>query len=119
MKILLIAFALLLFPLYLNAQDAKMLARGSGPVKTETREFPPSELHDVKLDMYDGGLTFTVANITYTYQPNFDSVPAKIAASATLLSELRLATKVLVEVELPSRDHVYSQFFVLQFDSLK
>jgi hypothetical protein len=115
MKILLIAFALLLFPLYLNAQDAKMLARGSGPVKTETREFPPSELHDVKLDMYDGGLTFTVANITYTYQPNF----AKIAASATLLSELRLATKVLVEVELPSRDHVYSQFFVLQFDSLK
>ena len=119
MKASLIALALFLTCFCLHGEELNPPTPKRVEIKTEIREFKPTELHDVKLDLSDASLSFTVGTTTYTYTPTFDSDAAKIAACATLLSELRHATKLLVTVKLPSADQVYSQFFVLQFDSLK
>ena len=89
-------------------------------IKTETREFRPDELHDIRLNMEVGGLSFTVGKTTYTYSPNyFQQRQETIAASATLLSELRHATKLFVKVPLPVGEQADIWDIVLQFDSLK
>jgi hypothetical protein len=125
MKTSLIAIIALMFLPFLKAAEpaAPMVASGEG--KIEKREFLVSELRDIRLDMDDGALSFTVEKTTYTYQPSLStgtySAPRseKIAVGATFLSELRHASRVIVEVSPSSGDRVYTQFMTLQFDSIR
>jgi len=123
-KTFLITILTLTFPLFLKAAETTP-ANTPREIKTETREIRIFDLQDIRLDMSDGSVSFLVKDTTYTYQPNLDSgthvasQSEKIAVGATFLSELRHASKVIVSVEVPSSDHIYTPFMTLQADVIK
>ncbi len=98
---------------------ARLNAQAPLPMKAEVRELRPSDLRDIRLDFSQGWLTMTSGKVQYTYNPISEDLPGRIAACEALLSELRRGNKLLVTVDLPARDHVYTDFFIVQFDSLK
>ena len=88
-------------------------------IRGEKVEFAVSAIHDLQLHTFDGKISFMVENTSYVLDSPAGKDTNKLIASAALLSEIRLATRLSFEMWIPDSTKpviILTQSLVLHYD---